>query len=199
MEQLGVSPRWGFPHATRGTCVVGCHSYGYCHCGCGGRPKRSGVTHASGDRYRDRPFLFVPGHQLRVVHPRAGIWSKNGVPVEKVRPLVLWLRERHGSIRAVAELLGMPESTLRGYVYNRKRKRVPPASAQRIAALVLAHRQPASPLDGWEEEPGPVNTSRSTSLSVLPKIRYRPIGVRDARPIGRQRPAADTSADEPRR
>ena len=88
------------------------------------------------------------------VHPRAGTWSKNGVPIERIRPLILWLRERHGSMRAVAELLAMPESTLRGHVYNTKRKRVPPATAGRIVALVLAHRLPANPLDSWEEEPG---------------------------------------------
>ena len=105
----------------------------------------------AGSRHRNRPFVFLSGHQLRVVHPRAGFWSKNGVPVEQVRPLVQWLRERHGSLRAVAALLDMPESTLRGHMYNTKRKRVPPASAHRIVRLVLAHRRPANPLDTWEE------------------------------------------------
>jgi hypothetical protein len=76
------------------------------------------------------------------------------VAVEKIRPLLFWLRERHGSMREVAVLLGMPESTVRGYVYNRKRKRVPPQTAQRIARLVLAHRKRSGPLDLWEEDPG---------------------------------------------
>ncbi len=153
-NQIVVSARWGFPHPARGTCIVGCRAYGHCHCGCRGRPKRSAVTYVSGSRYRDRPYVFLSGHHLRVVHPRAGTWSRNGVPIEKIRPLILWLRERHGSLRAVASLLEMPESTLRGHVYNTKRKRVPPATAARIVALVLAHRQPANPLDRWEEEPG---------------------------------------------
>ena len=153
-NEIVVSARWGFPHPTRGTCIVGCRSYGHCHCGCGGRPKRSEVTYVTGSRYRGRPYVFLSGHHLRVVHPRAGTWSKNGVPIEKIRPLILWLRERHGSMRAVAELLAVPESTLRGHVYNTKRKRVPPATAGRIVALVLAHRLPANPLDSWEEEPG---------------------------------------------
>jgi len=67
---------------------------------------------------------------------------------------VFWLRERHGSIRAVATLLQIPEATIRGYVYNTKRKRVPPETAKRIVSLVLAHRKPTGPLDLWEEEPG---------------------------------------------
>jgi hypothetical protein len=119
-------------------------------------------------RVKGRPFTFVSGHQARVRHPRAGIWSRNGVPVETVRPFLLWLRERHGSIRAVAELLGMPEGTVRGYVYNRKRKRVPPRPARRIVDLVLAHRSRGGPLDLWEEQPGfrarsPLSTARGRS------------------------------------
>ncbi|MEX0992243.1 MAG: hypothetical protein WD004_08265 [Actinomycetota bacterium] len=71
-----------------------------------------------------------------------------------MKPLIFWLRERHGSIRAVAELLGMPEATLRGYVYNRKRKNIPPQSAEAIVRLTLAHRPPRSRLDTWEVTPG---------------------------------------------
>jgi hypothetical protein len=74
--------------------------------------------------------------------------------VERIRPLLYWLRERHGSFRAVALLLDVPEATIRGYVYNTKRKRVPPQSARRIVGLVLAHRKAAGPLDLWEEQPG---------------------------------------------
>jgi hypothetical protein len=147
-------PGWRFPHATRGTCVPGCSSYGRCHCGCGARPKLSRITSASADRVAGRPFTFVSGHQLRIIHPRAGIWSRNGVRIEEIRPLLSWLRERHGSVRAVAILLEMPEATVRGYMYNTKRKRVPPQAAKKIAALVLAHRKPMRPLDTWEEQPG---------------------------------------------
>ncbi len=103
-ELADTRPGWGYPHAPRGTCLLGCPSYGWCHCGCGTRPKQSEVTYATGSRYRGRPYVFVPGHHLRVVHPRAGMWSKNGVAVEKVRPLVFWLRERHGTMRAVADM-----------------------------------------------------------------------------------------------
>jgi len=141
-------------HASRGTCLPGCPSYGWCHCGCGGAPKRLAVTHVAGARYRGHPYVFVSGHQLRVVHPRAGAWSNRGVEIEKVRPLLFWLRDHHGSMRAVAALLEIPEATVRGYAYNQRRKRVPPRSARAVVRLVLAHRPPASPLDTWEEVPG---------------------------------------------
>jgi hypothetical protein len=93
--------------------------------------------------------VFVPGHHLRIAHPRAGSWSRNGVEAEKIRPLVFWLRERYGSIRAVAVALDVPESTLRGYVYT-KRKRVPAPAAKRIASRVLAHGKAVDPFDHWE-------------------------------------------------
>lgn len=145
---------WHFPHPARGTCVPSCSSYGTCHCGCGGHPTLSQITYQRSGRVAGRPFTFVSGHQLRVAHPRAGIWSRNGVPVERIRPLVFWLRDRLGSIRAVATLLQIPEATIRGYAYNTKRKRVPPQTAKKIANLVLAHRKPIGPLDLWEEQPG---------------------------------------------
>ena len=147
---------WPFLHPPRGTCVPACPSYGRCHCGCGALPKRSRATHPATCRSKGRPFTFVSGHQARVLPARAGTWSRNGVAVEKVRPLLFWLRERHGTMRDVAELLQIPESTVRGYVYNRNRKRVPPESARRIANLVLAHRRRGGPLDLWEETPGTV-------------------------------------------
>lgn len=68
--------------------------------------------------------------------------------------MLFWLRDRHGSMRAVAMLLRMPEGTVRGYAYNQRRKRVPPDAARRIAALVLAHRKPRHVVDTWEELPG---------------------------------------------
>jgi hypothetical protein len=86
------------------------------------------------------------------------MWSKQGVPVERVRPLIRWLRLQHGSVRVVAEMLNMPESTLRGYLYNAKRKRVPPEAAQRIVDLTLAHRRRTRPLELWEEIPGRIES-----------------------------------------
>jgi hypothetical protein len=149
-----AGPGWAFLHPSRGTCVSGCRSYGWCHCGCGRRPKRSGVTYALGGRIKGRPYVFVSGHQARVLHPRAGAWSSRGVPVERVRPLLFWLRDQHGSMRIVALLLRMPEATIHGYAYNQKRKRVPPHAAHAIVQLVLLHRRTRSSLATWEEVPG---------------------------------------------
>ena len=84
----------------------------------------------------------------------AGHWSKNGVPVERVRPLLSWLHERHGTWNTVAELLRMPVGTIKGYANNTKRRRVPPEAAGRILRLVLAHRKKGWQLDQWESEPG---------------------------------------------
>lgn len=147
-------PGWAYPHPPRGTCVPSCPAHGQCHCGCGGSPKTSQVTSAGWHRVAGRPFTFVSGHQMRIAHQRAGMWSRRGVPVERVRPFLLWLRQRHGSMRSVAALLDMPEPTVRGYVYNTKRKRVPPEAAKRIADLVLAHRTSLASFSNWEEEPG---------------------------------------------
>jgi hypothetical protein len=54
--------------------------------------------------------------------------------------MVFWLRDHLGSIRAVAETLHLPESTVRGYAYKRDLKRIPPESARAIIGAVLAHR-----------------------------------------------------------
>jgi len=154
--------------------VVACSSYGRCHCGCGGKPKRSQVTHAKGSRYKDQPYVFVAGHQARVLHARAGAWSAQGVPVERVRPLLLWLRARHGSLEEVALLVRIPRATLHGYCYNRKRKRVPPDAARAIAELVLAHRRTSGvSIDTWAVPPGlrtrdPVPSGRSQAVGPRP-------------------------------
>lgn len=145
---------WPFDHPPRGSCPPGCPAFGLCHCGCGVRPRPSAITDPASGRVAGRPSTFAAGHHVRVRHPRAGCWSRDGVEVERVRPLLFWLRLKHGTVRRVALMLEMPEGTLRGYLYNRKRRRVPPAAARRIVNLVLAHRKPAGPLDIWEEAPG---------------------------------------------
>jgi hypothetical protein len=144
---------WRFQHPPIGTCVNVCPSYGECHCGCGQYPQRSSVTFEKGYRVEGEPYVFRSGHHIRVFPRHAGHWSKNGVPVEKVRPLLAWLHKRHGTWEAVAELLRMPVGTVKGYANNSKRRRVPPESARRIQELVLAHRKRRSWLDQWEIEP----------------------------------------------
>jgi hypothetical protein len=179
-DRHGSRSGWRFLHPPRGTCFPGCPSYETCHCGCGGHPKLSRVTHERSGRWAGHPFTFVSGHQIRVAHPRAGIWSRNGVPVERVRPLVFWLRDQLGSIRTVAMMLQMPEATVRGYAYNTKRKRVPPLAAGKIARLVLAHRKPTGPLDLWEEQPG-MRPSPNILPMRQPQVRQTTLSGRNAR------------------
>jgi hypothetical protein len=98
--------------------------------------------------------VFLAGHHARVFKRTDGSWSKTGVPVDRVRPLLAWLHERHRTWDAVAALLRMPTSTIKGYANNKQRRSVPPDAAKRIQALVLAHRKRGSALDRWETEPG---------------------------------------------
>jgi hypothetical protein len=136
-----IQNRWPFTHPPTGTCVGRCESYGRCHCGCGERPRESSVTFEPDHRVQGEPHVFRSGHHSRVFPRRAGHWSKNGVPVERVRPLLSWLHKRHGTWHAVAALLRMPVGTIRGYANNAERRRVPPEAAHQILRLVLAHRK----------------------------------------------------------
>jgi hypothetical protein len=145
---------WGFDHAPRGSCTPGCRLYGRCHCGCGGSPTISVATVTREGRIKGRPFAFMRGHQARVLLRGGGHWSRRGIPVEKVRPLLAWLHDRHGTWGAVAVLLRIPMSTVKGYANNGCRRRVPPEAAKRISELVLAHRTRGTTLDRWEAEPG---------------------------------------------
>jgi hypothetical protein len=146
---------WRFDHPPAGTCIPSCRLYGWCHCGCGERPTWSPATVKEAGRVRGRPYAFRAGHQARVrMRHGGGAWSKHGVPVSRIRPLLRWLHERHGTWDEVAKLLRMPMSTIKGYANNARRRRVPPEAARRIQQLVLAHRKGRSVLDQWESEPG---------------------------------------------
>ena len=140
---------WTFDHAPRGTCHQRCPLFGRCHCGCGRRTRPTIHDDENLHRRRGMPHVFCSGHHMRIFHPRAGAFVRSGVEIERVRPLIYWLRHRQGSMRAVATLLGVPESTLRGYAYKQSLKRIPPAAAKEIVAAVLTLRQ-ASAWNGWE-------------------------------------------------
>jgi hypothetical protein len=153
-----TSPRtktwWGYAHPPAGTCTPGCPMYRRCHCGCGGSPTISPATFEPKSRVKGRPYVFRCGHQARVLVRGGGHWSARGIPVEKVRPLLAWLHDRHGTWGKVAMLLRMPVSTVKGYANNSRRRRVPPEAARRIQQLVLTHRARGTALDQWETVPG---------------------------------------------
>lgn len=151
---LSTKTWWPFDHPPKGTCVPGCRLYGRCHCGCGERPTLSPATFERHARIKGRPYAFRRGHQTRVVIRHGGHWSRRGVAVDKIRPLLAWLHQKHGTWEAVATLLRIPTSTIKGYANNARRRRVPPDAARKIQRLVLAHRNRGSALDRWETEPG---------------------------------------------
>ena len=147
------SPSWAYQHRAGGTCRPACPDRGRCHCGCGEGTQPCAIDRASAGYRKGQPFVFKRGHRARVMTSGRGAWSAKGVEVERVRPLVEWLRSRHGSVRAVAELLDMSPSTLRGYLYKHDIHRVPAPTAAAIASLVLAHRPPRALESGWELDP----------------------------------------------
>ena len=156
-EERGVlhaSEWWCFEHPPRGSCLRGCPSYGRCHCGCGETPSRATYNLPGSGRVQGEPYVFRSGHQARVLPRRGGHWTRHGVPVERVRPLLRWLHQRHGDWRTVAAMLRMPVSTIKGYANNHRRRRVPPLAARRVSQLVLAHRKRGTWLDQWETPPG---------------------------------------------
>jgi hypothetical protein len=112
------------------------------------------ATVASDSRVQGRPFALCRGHQARVLNRGGGHWTRRGVPVGKVRPLLAWLHQRHGTWNEVAALLRMSTSTIKGYANNTRRRNVPPEAARRIQQLVVAHRPHRSVLDQWETVPG---------------------------------------------
>ena len=147
-----VKTVWAYDHEGLGTCRLPCPMHGRCHCGCGEGTRSSNISDPCRHRLKGAPFVFRRGHRARVFVQGGGAWTSQGIDVGEIRPLLEWLRSRHGSVRAVSRLLNMPESTVRGYMYKRGLKRVPAHSAQAIVALVLAHRSaPRLDLGGqWE-------------------------------------------------
>jgi hypothetical protein len=55
-------------------------------------------------------------------------------------------------MRVVARLLGLPESTVRGYAYKQSLRRIPPGNAKIIIQTVLAHREGLHRTNSWEWE-----------------------------------------------
>ena len=143
-------PEWHYTHPAHGTCVSTCPRFARCHCGCSKRPRLARVTFDRRAQRLGDPFVFAQGHHVRINHPRSAPFSRQGVDVTAVRPLVFWLRDRHGSMRAVAELLRIPEATIRGYAYKQELKRVPLGTASAIQKAVLDLRRGSPAWNEWE-------------------------------------------------
>ena len=131
-------------HPERGTCVPDCPMYGICHCGCGRATNIADQGNTKRLLVRGRPFAYVHRHapgSNKGGPPKwggHGCWSKNGVPVEKIRPLADWLWERYGSWGRVAAVTGIPTATLKGW---RGHAMVGPKNARLLIETVLYHRR----------------------------------------------------------
>lgn len=148
MVAVPVAPTWDYDHAPRGTCVKGCRDYGVCHCGCGGVPSKSIQKHNVGQNApaeKGEPRIFVRGHNPYRGSP--GCWQRTGVPLERIRPLILWAQEQYG-IPGAAKRMGIPWATLNMARYSRTKQTVTPQTARIIVEFVLAHRRRTS-MEPW--------------------------------------------------
>ena len=141
---------WRFDHAPHGTCADTCDSYGTCHCGCSTPPKRATVNDRSRSQARGEPFVFAQGHHVRLFHPRCAPYSRHGIDIDRIRPMLFWLRERLGTMDKVAVRLRLPRSTVRGYAYKQRLKKVPPDAARVIVAEVLRLRDDDRRRQPWD-------------------------------------------------
>ena len=100
--------------AGRGTCNPSCPMYGFCHCGCGGRPSISPKRLDSRPLVRGRPMTFINFHYLRGKGRPPWLtggpkYSRNGMFTSVLRPEIDMLLRFHTQ-RRLAELLGVHES-----------------------------------------------------------------------------------------
>lgn len=145
-----------FAHPPRGTCFPECPWFGYCHCGCGTETVMAICNRAKDGPKRGRSIrghysIWIRGHNaLGHGNYGPGAWMVNGVPVERIQPLLDWLISQYGEKRRVAGVLGVPDSTLAHWCDNSTRavKHIPKDRAMQIARVVQAHRSPrSSPFD----------------------------------------------------
>lgn len=59
---------WAYEHPPRGTCRVGCPTYGRCHCGCLEPTSLADRTCPDQGAVAGEPRVFLPGHQHRKSH-----------------------------------------------------------------------------------------------------------------------------------
>lgn len=143
-------------HELRGSCPTpACPKHGYCHCidNCGQRTAVAKWANSCQGVLRGYPNCFVRGHSRHhpdAKQPDTAGWSRRGVPIEKVKPLASWLRDRYG-FRGACEVAGVSFGTMDSILYGTgHRTRVADFTARRITETVLAHRQLR--LDPWAFE-----------------------------------------------
>lgn len=158
-------------HPLRGACFPGCPHYGYCHCGCGQQTMIARRTDSRIGTVAKRPKVFVTRHHL--VRP----WSKEGIPITWVQPLLELLRHHHGTYRRAAAALGTSDRQVLGWRRG-ENPIITPTWAGRIATEVLrirAERRRALGLSIYENDipPRPPTTweSERARMNAGQKIR----------------------------
>lgn len=133
-------------HPLMGTCNdKACPMHGYCHCGCGRKPKPASQNRASRHLTKGMPAMWCSGH-----HHHGGGFKQTGIPVEKVRPLLAWLHKRYGSYRELSAIFNIPVGSLFCVATSKRQKTVSPALARKIRDAVLIHKRPQNVLGTYE-------------------------------------------------
>jgi hypothetical protein len=171
-------------HPLRGTCNdPTCAFHLYCHCGCGEETTVAEYNIARSAYVRGRPRVYRNGHHLAFIPPR-GPWSKRGIPIARVRPLMRKLIEWEAQPRRIgvkgrrtewdlavdrlAGKLGVSQHTVSNILYASRCKWVRPEVAQRVVAVILA-RQPEE--RAHQARPSTVYEQEMTRLDAQKQLR----------------------------
>lgn len=116
--------KWIYPHAARGSCVPQCPLFGVCHCGCGETALISPHNQTDDLFVKNMPHVWRNGHIARRRRELGlivkGSWEVNGVPREKIRNDIIWLRDLYGGISRfeLAELMDLTPGTVNNILYS---------------------------------------------------------------------------------
>ncbi len=88
------------------------------------------------------PLMWVSGHSPGC---KAANRHMQDIPIDRVRPLALWLGRECGTITAACVISGVPRGTFDVLCYSRSRRGVNPKTAAKIVAAVLAVRSRRHP------------------------------------------------------
>ncbi len=155
---------------TKGTCIPACPSYGMCHCGeCGLPTKVYGHNKGKKTYVYGEPCINRNGHHDRVAGTNKGRYSYTTVPIERVRPLVTYLRAYHGGLNrdALAARIGLSVGAMNNLLYDRQSKRVSFEVAAIVVAAVTAVRNHLNPDASHLSR---IPTPFEQTLAVDPKV-----------------------------